>query len=163
MGNPQGSFTRNFEHDVQEILAFIALDGSSNVIGLAPTAAPVGAGPYTLAKGLSKAIGIAGAVVTQPHDATGEYVFTLDEPWQALIGAVVTPTDSAAATLDASVDANVRANTTGVRAGVDPGTNTSLTAQTVRVRFRTSAGTLTDPPANTGFWLRLALKRTAIY
>ena len=163
MGNVLTSNTRNLEHDVVEILGYIALDGSSNVIGKAPTATPVGAGPYTRAKGLDNAIGFAGAVAAQPHDSTGEYVFTLDQPWVALIGVEVTPNDSASATLDASCDANVRANTTGPRAGADPGTNTSLTVQTVRIRFRNSAGTLTDPPANGGFWLRLVLKRDAIY
>jgi hypothetical protein len=166
MGNPLASIQfKHLEHDVQLLSGFIALDGASNVIGQAPVSAPVGAGPYSLCKGLMKSVGIAGAVVTQPHQSTGLYQFTLDEPWMALLWAHVTLFDPGAAALPvATVRANVRGNTTGPRAGVDPGTETTLLAQTVYVRFRTPAtGALIDPAVSTGFWLNLLLKRTAIY
>jgi hypothetical protein len=167
MGNPLATgFVKTLEHDVQLVEGFIAIDGAANVIGLAPTAAPVGAGPYTLCKGLSNAIGIAGAVVTQPRQSAGFYQFTLDEPWQALLDGQATLYDQGAVVqLIPSVKANVRNNTTGPRAGVDPGTETGLGAsRIVQVRFRhPTTGALTDLAANTGFWLRLMLKRTAVY
>jgi len=125
-----------------------------------PFRAPVGTGPNTVGKGLTASIGV--SVTTQPHTATGEYKFTLDQPWQALLGAFVTLKDSASATLDPFVDANVRANNSGARMGVDPGTDTTIANQTVRIRFRNSGGTLADPPANGGFWVTLVLKRTAV-
>ena len=172
MGNPFGTaFARkHLEHDVQDIFGFIALDGSSNVIGQAPVAAPVGAGPYSLCKGLMKSVGIAGAVVTQPHTSTGLYTFILDEPWVALLGVNVTLLDPGAAALPMwSCKANVRnATTTGPNGGrpngADPGTDSTIAAQNVQIRFRTVAtGALIDPTVSTGFWLSLLLKRTAVY
>ena len=149
----------SFENESISLSAFIALDGSSNVIGFAPTATPPTlAGPYTRAKGLQKAIGPAGGVVTQPHTSTGVYVFTLDDPWFAAIEAWVQQIDQGAiAQLTYAIDCNVGPNTLG---GAWPGNNPALAAQTVRVRFRNNAGTLTDPAASTGFWLGLKLKRT---
>lgn len=168
MGNPFATgFVKHLEHDIQALYAFFALDGSSNVIGQAPTNAPVGTGPYSLCKGMGKALGIAGAVVTQPHTSTGLYTFSLDEPWQALIGVDLGFFDQGAVQqLTWSCRANVRSNTTGPRAGVDPGTETGLGVnQAVQIRFRTNiaGGALTDPAVSTGFWLALILKRTAIF
>lgn len=168
MGNPFAStINKTLEHDVQEICAFFALDGSSNVIGQMPTNAPPGTGPYSLCKGFGKALGIAGAVVTQPHTGAGTYLFTLDEPWICLVNAGVTLIDQGAvAAVNSFVDANVRANNngTGVMAnGVMPGTNSAIANLGVRVLFRSAgAGALTNPVASTGFWLYLQLKRTGI-
>ena len=162
-------FVKHLERDVQLVAGFIALDGSSNVIGIAPTTAPVGTGPYTMCKGLAKAIGVAGAVIKQPHTATGTYVFTLDEAWMALLGARVTLLDPGAVALPAAtVTANVMASTAvgpngGYGNGVNPGTSASITAQTVNVFFRTVAtGALIDPTVSTGFWLELLLKRSGV-
>jgi len=160
VGNPLGyQADKSLEGESFTISAFVALDGSSNVIGFAPTATvPTAAGPYTRGKGLQKAIGPSGAIVTQPHTTGGTYVFTLDDPWLAGIEGWVQQTDpGAVANLNSFVDANVGPNTSG---GANPGNNPALAAQTVRVRFRNNAGTLTDPAANTGFWLGLKLKRS---
>src|SRR5215472_3504051 len=111
--NTTSPFVKHLERDVQLIAGFIALDGSSNVIGVAPPLAPPGSGPYTLCKGLTKAIGTAGAVVTQPHTSTGLYTFTLDEAWTALLGARVILLDPGAVALPTpTVTANVMAGTT---------------------------------------------------
>lgn len=170
MGNP---LTTNgighYEHDVRLLTGFIALDGASNVIGQAPVSAPVGAGPYSLLKGLMKSVGIAGAVVTQPHTSTGLYTFLLDEPWVALLDWKVSLLDPGAVAIPAAtVTANVRGSqTTGPNAGspngADPGTDPTIAAQTVQVRFRTVAtGALIDPTVSKGFWLSLLMKRTII-
>ncbi len=162
MGNPFANRSDNtFENESQCLSAFIALDGSSNVIGFSPTASPPTlVGPYTRAKGLQKAIGPAGAIITQPHTGAGVYVFTLDEPWFAAVEAWVQLIDQGAVSqLNSCVDANVGPNTAG---GAWPGNNPALAAQTIRIRFRANAGTLTDPVANTGFWLGCKLKRTGV-
>lgn len=166
MGNQLGAANVvHLEHGCTLIEGFIALDGSSNVIGIAPTAAPPGAGPYTVCKGLTSALGVAGAVVNQPHISTGLYEFTLDQPFMALLNADVTLLDAGAVAYpNSTFKANVRANTTGPRAGIDPGTDPTLTPLTIYLRFRTaSSGALADPPASSGFWLQLFLKNTGIY
>jgi hypothetical protein len=163
VGNPFGNRAGgNLENETYDIFAFIALDGSSNVIGFAPTTSPpTAAGPYSRVRGLGKSIGQAGAVITQPHTSAGVYLFTLDEPWFGMVGAGVQLIDQGAvAAVNAFVDANVGPNLLG---GAFPGNNPALAAQTVRVRFRTaSAGALADPVASTGFWLWLELKRTGV-
>lgn len=160
MGNPLGyQADKSLEGESVTVSAFIALDGSSNVIGFAPTATPpTAAGPYTRAKGLQNAIGPAGSIKTQPHTGTGVYSFTLDEPWQGAIEAWVQQNDQGAvASLAVYVDVNAGPNTSG---GAFPGNNPAIAAQTVRVRFRNSStGALADPVASTGFWLGLKLKR----
>jgi hypothetical protein len=160
MGNPLANRAdQSLENECCVISAFIALDGSSNVIGYKPTTSPpTAAGPYTRGVGLQRAIGQAGSVATQPHTATGTYTFTLDEPWLGGIEAWVQQTDpGAVASLGAYVDANVSGSTSG---GANPGCNPALAVQTIRVRFRNSStGALTDPAANTGFWLGIKLKR----
>lgn len=171
MGNPFATpFVKQLEHDVQLIEGFIAIDGSHNVIGQAPVSAPVGAGPYSLCKGLMKSVGIAGAVVTQPYQSTGFYQFTLDEPWTALLGFQLTLYDQGAVALPGwGIKANVKGVTTtganGGRAnGVDPGTDGTITAQTLQIKFRTvSSGALVDLAVSTGFWMRLLLKRSVIF
>ncbi len=187
MGNPFGTaFVKHNEHDVQLVMGFIAIDSSSNVIGMCPTAAAPGAGPYSLCKGVTKSIGVAGAVITQPHQGvgTGTYVFTLDEPWGCLLYANATLIDPSAANpaetqvvpiqgyapLNPYFRANVRNSTnnnnTMRNLGVDPGTDPNLTAQTVTCYWRVASdgnGTLADPPPNSGWWMLLLLKRTAIY
>jgi hypothetical protein len=156
------SFVKHYEHDVVLISGFVALDGSANVLPAKPTNAPPGTGPYTLLKGAQKAIG-AGTIITQPHTGTGIYQFTLDNAYFALLGAwVISQDPGATTTIDPFVNANVRANTTSPDAGVQPGTDPTIAAQTVKVSFRIGAGTLTNPPANVGFWLTLLLKRTQV-
>jgi len=153
----------HFEHDVGEILGFVALDGSSNVVGYAPTTAGGlnTTTPYTRLKGAQAAIGQAGAVATQPHTATGTYVFTLDEPWFALLSPWAQLTDQGAvATITPFFDANVSNQTANV--GFMPGNNTALAVKTVRLRWRANAGALTDPVASTGFWLGFTLMRSGI-
>jgi hypothetical protein len=157
------------EHDAIVMNWFIALDASSNVLPIAPTNAPAGAGPYTLAKGCGVSIG-AGTILHQPHISTGLYEFTLDQPWAALLnisltlydqGAVACPVWSGRANVRASQNASSAIS--NPRAGVDPGTDTTLLAQTIYIRFRTaSTGALVDPAASTGFWLQVWLKRTFI-
>jgi hypothetical protein len=117
-----------------------------------------------LCKGLTKAIGIAGAVKTQPYQSTGFYQFTLDKPWFALLHASVVLLDQGAnACPVACINANVRNNTTGADAGVQPGTDPTIAAQIVNVKFRLpTTGALTDLQVSTGFWLFLFFKRTAI-
>ena len=162
MGNPFANRADgSLENESISLSGFIALDGASNVIGFAPTASPPTlVGPYTRAKGLQKAIGPAGGILTQPHTATGVYLFTLDEPWFAAIEAWVQLNDQGAvAQLNYAIDCNVGPNILG---GAWPGNNPALAAQTVRVRFRANAGALTDPQANTGFWIGLKLKRTGV-
>lgn len=159
MGNPLGTQAdKSLEGESFCISAFIALDGSSNVIGFAPTGAPFSlAGPFTRAKGLQKAIGPAGAIVTQPHLSAGVYSFTLDEPWWSGTEAWVQQIDpGAVASLNAYIDANV---TSGTGLGYFPGQEPALAAQTIRVRFRSTTGVLTDPTASTGFYMGLKLKR----
>jgi hypothetical protein len=170
--NLASPFVKHLEHDVQLISGFIALDGSSNVIGVAPVAAstPVGAGPYSMCKGLLGNVGFAGAVVYQPHISAGLYTFVLDKAWMALLDARVTLLDQGLVTgIQPSVKANVRATTSvgangGYPNGADPGTDPTIAAQNVQVRFRASiaGGALVDPVASTGFWLSLLLKRTAV-
>lgn len=165
MGNPFGSANLvHLEHDVTIIEGFIAIDGLHNVIGQAPTAAPLGSGPYSLCKGLMKSVGIAGAVVTQPYQSTGFYQFTLDEPWNCLLGYNVDLYEQGAVAIpNWGINANVRANTTSADAGVRPGTNPAIAAQTIQLKFRNaSSGAAADITASTGFWLQLVLKRTAI-
>lgn len=167
----QSPYVSHLEHDVCIRAGFIALDGSSNVIGQAPVSAPVGAGPYSLCKGLLKNVGIAGAVVYQPHISTGLYTFVLDEPWMALLGVEVTLLDQGTVTgVQVSCKANVRATQVagpngGKPNGADPGTDPTIAAQNVQIRFRASiaGGALVDPVASTGFWIKLLLKRSAIY
>lgn len=160
---------QHLEHDAIVMNWFIALDASSNVLPQAPTNAPAGAGPYTLIKGAGVALG-AGTVVNQPHISTGLYEFTLDQPWGALLNVSLTLYDQGAVACPVwSARANVRASKaassaiSNPRAGVDPGTDNTLTAQTIYIRFRTAAtGNLADPAASTGFWLQIWLKRTFI-
>lgn len=169
--NIASPFVKHLEHDVQLLSGFIALDGSSNVIGQAPVAAAVGAGPYSLCKGLLKNVGIAGAVVYQPHTTTGTYIFVLDEAWMALLDWRVGLLDQGAVTgVQASCKANVRGTQVtgpngGKPNGADPGTDPTIAAQNVQIRFRASiaGGALVDPVVSTGFWLSLLLKRSAIY
>ncbi len=149
----------HFEKGAVIINAFIALDGSSNVVGYAPTTpgSAVATTAYSLPKGLSNALGPAGGVLNQPHTATGTYIFTLDEPWVCLLNADVMFLDQGAVNaLNFFVDANVSNQSANI--GSLPGNNPALTPNTVRVRFRGGTGTLTDPVANTGFWLQLWLK-----
>ena len=169
-GNVLGSdHIIHLEHDVTVLNWFIALDGSSNVLPVAPTNSPAGAGPYTLIKGAGVALG-AGTVVNQPHISTGLYEFTLDQPWAALLNVSLTLYDQGAVACPVwSARANVRASKlassaiSNPRAGVDPGTDTTLIAQTIYIRFRSAAsGNLADPAASTGFWLQIWLKRTFI-
>ena len=169
-GNPMGSANIvHLEHDVVVMNWYFALDANSKVLPQAPTNAPAGTGPYSLCKGCAVALG-SGTVITQPRISTGLFEFTLDQPWAAVINADVMLYDPGAVALPTpTVRANVRASATAAsaisnpRAGVDPGTETSLLAQTIYVRFRTgSTGTLVDPTASTGFWVQLWLKRTFI-
>src|SRR6185437_8029058 len=106
---------------------------------------------------LDKAIGFAGAVVTQPYTSTGLYKFLLDEPWIALLDWDVNLIDQGAVAIPVPVlKANVRANTTSADAGRVPGTDPAVAAQTIELRFRSAAaGALTDIAVSTGFWLRL--------
>lgn len=164
MGSPLTSqIWSHYETDAVSINAFIALDGSSNVVGYAPTSA--GSlnltTAYTRAKGMQKAIGQAGAIITQPHTATGVYLFTLDEPWFGCVNAAANLIDpGAVASLTPYVDSNVTTATSGL--GWFPGQNMTLAAQTVRVRWRNTAGALTDPTVSTGFFLTLTLKRSGV-
>lgn len=154
---------QHFEVDIAQINAFIALDSSSNVLGYYPTApGGVTTGSYSRVKGLGLALGPAGAVITQPHTATGTYIFTLDEPWFSLVNADVQLIDQGAvAGVNAYVDANVTNWTSGY--GYMPGQNMSLSPREVRVLFRAASnGALTNPVASTGFWLNLTLKRTGV-
>lgn len=187
MGNPFATgFIKHQEHDVELISGFIALDSSSNVLPVCSTATAPGAGPYTLCKGLTNKIGSASPVVNQPHQGVGSgiYIFTLDEPWVALLYAnacIIDPTaanpaeNPAApiqgyAPLNPFFRANVRYNNTSANvthpAGVDPGTDSNLTNMTVSLYWRVAAdgnGSCADPPPNSGWWMTLLLKRTAIY
>lgn len=165
MGNPFATNgIKTLEHDVQDISGFIAIDGAKNVIGKIPVLAAPGAGPYSRCKGLDKAIGMAGAVVTQPYISTGLYRFTLDEPWIGLIGAEVTLLDQGAVAIPTwTIKANVRATQTAADAGRVPGTDPTIAIQTIELRFRlASSGALTDIAVSTGFWLRLLLLRSAV-
>jgi hypothetical protein len=150
----------NYEHDVGVILAFIQLDANSKVAACRPTdGTDVSTTTYTRALGMQKSIGN-GTIVTQPWSSAGVFLFTLDEPWIALVGADVQLIDQGAvnAVLPA-VDANVTGSTTS---GEFPGNNGNLAVQTVRVRFRSTTGTLTDLIASTGYWLTLFLKRSGV-
>ena len=168
MGNPLGSrVDGTLEYESFMLSGFIALDGSSNVIGFKPTATPpnlAGPGnnlPYTRCRGLQKAIGPAGGVLTQPHTGTGIYQFTLDEPWFGCLEAWVQLMDQGAvAAANYFVDVNATSQTGSTNLGFFPGQNQSLPAQTVKVTFRTAAaGALVNPVVNTGFWIGLKLKR----
>jgi hypothetical protein len=160
MGNPLGNRADgSLENESIMLSAFVALDGSSNVIGFKPTASPPSlVGPYSRILGAQKALGPAGAVITQPHTGTGVYVFTLDDPWYAGLEAWVQLVDQGAvAQINYGIDANVRNDQLG---GAEPGCDPTLTAKTIRIRFRNNAGTLTDPVASTKFWFGMKLKRT---
>lgn len=160
MGNPLSNRAdASLENESIVVSAFVALDGSSNVIGYAPTnGSATLVGPYSRMKGLQVALGPAGGVITQPHTSTGVYTFTLDSPWFAgLEGWVNLNDQGAVAQLNAMIDMNVTANQLG---GALPGANPALAAQTIRIRFRNNAGALTDPVASTGFYWGCKLKRT---
>lgn len=165
MGNPLGyQADKSLEGESISISALIALDGSSNVIGYLPTTSPLNFSTiFTRAKGLQRAIGQAGSIITQPHTATGVYVFTLDEPWFGAIEAWIQQVDQGAIQqVNGAVDVNVTNTTGSSNYGYFPGQDQTLAAQTVRVRFRTTAagGALTDPPANSKFFLGLKLRRS---
>lgn len=166
MGNNSGGAANlvHLEHDVTLVQGFIAIDGAHNVIGQAPVVAPIGSGPYSQCKGLLNAVGIAGAVVTQPYQSTGFYQFTLDAPWMALLNWNVELLDQGAVAQPSwGMKANVRGNTTSADAGVQPGTDPTIAAQTIQLKFRTgSSGALVDLTVSTGFWIQLWLKRSAI-
>lgn len=149
---------------------FVSLDGSSNVIGFAPTNAPpnlAGPGnnlPYTRMRGFQNALGPAGAIITQPHTSVGVYTFTFDEPWTYALEAWIQQIDPGAVqSLSAFLDVNCTNTTGSTLLGAYPGQNQSLAAQTVRIRFRTNVagGALTDPAANTGFWFGMKVYRGA--
>jgi len=164
MGNPFSSqVLAHLEHDAVQVNGFVALDGSSNVIGYAPTT-PGGivlTNSYTRCKGLQKSLGPAGALLYQPHTGTGLYVFTLDEPWFALLDGGITFTDQGAvAPLATYIDANVTNQTANI--GFMPGNEVALGVSTVKCTFRNTSGTLTNPVASTGFWLNLTLMRSGI-
>jgi hypothetical protein len=154
----------HYEHDAVSINAFIALDASANVVGFQPTlpGVAVATTPYTLAKGIQIALGPAGGVITQPHTGTGIYLFAFDEPWVGLINAGVQLIDQGAvAGLSAYCDANVTSGNSS-NIGSIPGTNPAITAQSLRVTFRTAAsGALANPVVSTGFWLTATLKRSS--
>lgn len=164
MGSPFTSQVfGHYEHDVSEILGFVALDGSANVVGFAPTTAGgiVPTTSYTRIKGAQKAIGPAGGVLLQPHTATGTYLFTLDEQWIALLSPWAQLIDQGAvAPLSPYFDANVTNQTAGI--GNLPGNNPALGVGTVRLRWRNTSGTLTDPVVSTGFWIGFTLMRSGI-
>lgn len=150
-----------------DIHGFVALDGSSNVIGFAPTASPLnlaGPGnnvPYTRLRGFQNSLGPAGAIVSQPHTGTGLYVFTLDEAWFGVLEQWIQLTDQGAvAAVNYFVDSNVTGSTGSTTLGWFPGQNQSLAAQTVKVTFRTAAaGALANPVANSGFSMGLKVIR----
>ncbi len=152
----------HFEHSCAEIFAYIQLDGSSNVVGILPTGPGQNATTnYTRAVGLSNSIGQAGAIITQPHTATGTYIFNLDDFYIALVNSGVQQTDPGAVnTVTAYIDANVTNQTSGI--GNLPGNNSALGVGTVRIRFRGTTGTLADPTASTGFWLYLCMRKTGV-
>ena len=164
MGSPFSSqVLAHLEPDAIQITGFISLDGSSNVIGYAPTTAGgiVPTNSYTRCKGLQKSLGPAGALLYQPHTSAGLYVFVLDEPWFALLDSGVTSTDQGAvAPLTAYIDANVTNQTANI--GFMPGNEVALNTSTVKVTFRNTTGVLTNPVASTGFWLNLTLMRSGI-
>src|ERR1700690_3569352 len=90
MGSPfSPQVWSHLEGDACSFNAYIVLDGSANVVGYAPTTPGSfnATTPYTRARGFQASIGQAGAVVTQPHTATGTYLFKMDEPWVALLNA----------------------------------------------------------------------------
>jgi hypothetical protein len=163
MGSPWSTpVWTHLEGDACTINAFIAINGASDVIGYAPTTPGAFSATtlYTRGKGLQTAIGQAGAIKTQPHTGVGIYLFTLDEPWVAMLNSSANSVDPGAVAVAVPyVDANVTTATSGL--GAYPGQLMTLSPQTVRVRFRTAAGALADPPANVGFFLCLTLKRTA--
>ena len=173
MGNRSAPRTGgDLEGNIQpvDLHGFISLDGSSNVIGFAPTASPLnlaGPGnnlPYTRFRGCQNALGPAGAVITQPHTSTGTYIFTLDEPWFGCLEAWLQIVDQGAVQQpNYAIDVNATAATGSSNYGWFPGQNQSLAAQTIRIRFRTTAagGALIDPVANTGFFIGLKMVRGA--
>lgn len=165
MGNPLGwQADKSIEGESFSVSALIALDGASNVIGYLPTTSPLNLSTiFTRAKGFQRAIGQAGSVITQPHTGVGVYVFTLDEPWFAAIEGWVQQADQGAVQqVTAGVDINVTNTTGSANYGFFPGQDQTLAAQTIRVRFRTTAagGALTDPPINSKFWLGVKLRRS---
>jgi hypothetical protein len=160
MGNPLvNRADGSFENESVMLSGYAALDGSSNVIGFQPTATPPTlVGPYSRMLGCQKALGPAGGVITQPHLSAGVYSFTLDDPWFAGLEAWLQLVDQGAvAQLNYGIDVNVRNDQLG---GALPGCNPAITAKTIRIRFRSNAGTLTDPVASTAFYFGLKLKRT---
>jgi hypothetical protein len=159
----------DLEYLLQPVLihGFVSLDGASNVIGFQPTNAPLnlaGPGnnlPYTRCRGIQNSLGPAGAIITQPHTGTGIYQFTLDEAWfGALEGWVQLTDQGAVAAVNYFIDVNATGSTGSTSLGYFPGQNQSLPAQTIKVTFRaTGAGALTNPVANTGFWMSLTVVR----
>ena len=164
MGSPFSGYKTlaHLEHDAVLMSWFVAIDGSSNVVGYlqtTPGASPTAAS--SLIKGAGRSLGPQGAIILQPHTATGTYLFTLDEPWICLLNSDFMAIDQGAVgSLTPSFDANVSNQTTGI--GALPGNNSALSPMTVRLRLRNNAGALTDPVASTGFWVQLLLKRTGI-
>ncbi len=154
----------HYENDITLIQGFVALDGAANVVGFQPTAAGalVATTPYTRLKGAQKSIGPAGAIVLQPHTGVGTYVFTLDEPYFALMSPWAQLTDQGAVNaISPFFDANVTSGTSAA-IGTMPGNNPAITFQTIRLRWRTGAGALVDPVVSTGFWVGFELKRSGI-
>jgi hypothetical protein len=166
MANPYlYQFPKTHEPEETKIDGYWGLDGSSNILPLRPTQSRSVSGvPYTRAKGMTNSIGSGASATTQPHLSTGVYSFTLNEPWVALAGASVECgwDGYASAPLLHTVQANVTGGGVDVAGstvptGNQPGNDPAINHQTVIVKFFNASHVLTDPPANSGFWLSLTL------
>jgi hypothetical protein len=151
MANRFGNqFFKTLMDEMGALDGYIALDGSSNVVGLKSVTAKAANKAYTKFVGASKTLPV--------HTATGVYTITLDDPYNSLWNPVVTLAGAQSSTFSVEVVANVTGNATPATS-MEPGQDPNTAAQTVVIKFRV-AGTLTDPAASTGFWVHLGLKNS---
>lgn len=131
---------------------YVALDSSSDVIGLVPTTTVPASHAYTRFRGASNTLPV--------HTSTGVYTITLDNgTYSSLLYA------------DAHVSSHLTAKrfsqlgscnvTGGTGKGIQPGTDPNQTARTLVFRFMDDTGALADPLANTGFFVKIELSTSA--
>lgn len=150
-------FTQSFENEIVVLSGFIALDTSSNVVPTKPTQNKPSGKVYTRLLGAQKTLPV--------HTSAGLYTILLDDSYNSLQGVsiVCQGLDGYASFPD------VKANVTGSSSpsGVEPGQDPNVAAQTVKVEFRASTGTLTDPrpvldgTTQNGFWITLRLRNSS--
>lgn len=144
-------FSQLIKHAAQNVIqidGYVAVDGSSDVVALLPTAStPISGKAYTFLPGASQTLPV--------HTSTGIYTLTLDESYNALLSASATVSPGK---LIVSTGPNNVSDATG-GSGNRPGTDPAVARRTVVFKFYNDAGSLADIPVSTGFTVSLKLQK----